>query len=288
LSSKRPTQPASKLDRFSYDEPFLSRKGRSLVETPLNFVRSHPPGSPGIRLGPVSRLEALLETRSPSARLNNNNNNNNNNSNNNLNKSEIKSKSDLIKSYSQSTELNDKSQHCEFDLKSSLKERRSLKDKRSVTSNRSVNESESEEDDDNVENLKSKEILFSTKSVPNLVEIVDNKKTYDRHITALRNIDSTNLSVSLPFDLNEVSGPKPCPVTEYDDYFTLDKTVLERSERRSLSKSNALRYRSSIRIMVRPEASAALSADPESSVEFSTNKTPPGVPHRSIVKEQFR
>ena len=287
MSTKRPTQPATKLDRFSYDESFATRNGRSLVETPLNFARSHPPGSPGTRLGPVSRLEALLETRSPSARLYNNNNNNN------LKKSEIKTKSDLNQCFSQSSDLNDKSRYCEIGLKSSLKEKkRSLNEKRSsvVTKSRgSVNESESDVDvDDNVENLKSKEeILFSTKSVPNLVEIVD-KKTYDRHITALRNIESTNLSVSLPFDLNEVSAPKPCPVTEYDDYFTLDQTVLERSERRSLSKSNALRYRSSIRIMVRPEASAALSADPESSVEFSTNKTPPGVPHRSIVKEQFR
>ena len=285
MSTKRPTQPTTKLDRLSYDESFVTRNGRSQVETPLNFARSHPPGSPGTRLGPVSRLEALLETRSPSARLYNNNNN--------LKKSEIRTKSDLNQCFSQSSDLNAKSRYCEIGLKSSLKEKKeSLNEKRSsvVTSRRrSVNESESDVDnDDNVENLKSKEeILFSTKSVPNLVEIVD-KKTYDRHITALRNIESTNLSVSLPFDLNEVSAPKPCPVTEYDDYFTLDQTVLERSERRSLSKSNALRYRSSIRIMVRPEASAALSADPESSVEFSTNKTPPGVPHRSIVKEQFR
>ena len=287
MSTKRPTQPATKLDRFLYDESFATRNGRSLVETPLNFARSHPPGSPGTRLGPVSRLEALLETRSPSARLYNNNN---------LNKSEIRTKSDLNQCFSQSSDLNDKSHYCEIGLKSSLKEKkkkkRSLNEKlSSVTLRRSVNESESDvdvDDDDNVENLKSKEaILFSTKSVPNLVEILD-KKTYDRHITALRNIESTNLSVSLPFDLNEVSAPKPCPVTEYDDYFTLDQTVLERSERRSVSKSNALRYRSSIRIMVRPEASAALLADPESSVEFSTNKTPPGVPHRSIVKEQFR
>ena len=105
-------------------------------------------------------------------------------------------------------------------------------------------------------------------------------------MTQLRNIDSTSLSVSLPFDLNEIGEgvPQPCQVTEYDDFFTLDQTVLQRSERRSLTKCAALRYRSSIRIMVRPEAGAAVSANPESSAE----RIPPNVPLRSIVKEQFR
>jgi len=121
------------------------------------------------------------------------------------------------------------------------------------------------------------QVFYSTKSVPNLTE-----KTFDRLESASKLIDSTNLSISLPFNLNEV--PKPCQVDEYDDIFAPDKTVLERSEPRSLSKSNPLRYRSSIRIMVRPEASAA-NPNPDHSGGLKSGS---GRPQRPIVKEQFR
>ena len=253
----RPTVQLTSLDRSSDPSgPRFDLKPPLRVETPLRCAESHGTGS---GLGAVSRLEALIETRSHAP--------------------SHETKSEIVIVKCPPKELKSK---IEIDLKPDAKEQSERRDKNQVTSVIRSKTSERE----NYADLKQNSILFSTKSVPNLVELVD--KT---HVTQLRNIDSTNLSVSLPFDLNEISEsvvPQPCQVTEYDDFFTLDQTVLERSERRSVSKSNALRYRSSIRIMVRPEASAALLADPESSVEFSTNKTPPGVPHRSIVKEQFR
>lgn len=133
-------------------------------------------------------------------------------------------------------------------------------------------------DRDESDDLKRSSAFYSTKSVPNLTE-----KTFDRLESASKLIDSTNLSISLPFNLNEAT-PKPCQVDEYDDIFTPDQTVLERSEPRSLSASNALRYRSSIRIMVRPEASAA-NPNPEQSGGLKSGSSRP---QRPIVKEQFR
>lgn len=138
-------------------------------------------------------------------------------------------------------------------------------------------------------------VLFSAKSVPNLVDIdylgVDRHRQFS---TPIQTILSNNLSVSLPFDLDEVDAtPKPCDVTEYNDHFSVDKNILERSEqrRRRLSKT-ALRYRSSIRIMVRPEAPAAILANVDNMAEISSDKSKEYLtglmPHRSIVKEQFR
>ena len=120
--------------------------------------------------------------------------------------------------------------------------------------------------------------FYSTKSVPDLTD-----QTFDRLESTSKLIDSTNLSISLPFKLNQV--PEPCQVDEYDDFFTLDQNVLERSERRNLNKSNGLRYRSSIRIMVRPEASAA---NPDHSGGLKSGLSGGQHQPRSIVKEQFR
>jgi hypothetical protein len=262
----RPTQHPSSLDRFCESRAKVWPRSRG--QTPLEVRPSQPAGT---RLGPVSRLEALIETRAQST-------------------SNLKSKDNKIKSEIKFSQIVVPSQpelknRVEINLQpENLFDEKDAAQQKLVRSGfASVNESESHGDD-----LKQDSILLSTKSVPNLVEIVD--RTFDRHVSAFRNIDSTNFSVSLPFDLNEVSNsvPKPCEVDEYDDFFTLDQNVLQSSQRRSRSKSNALRYRSSIRIMVRPEASSAVSASPDTSSEFPSNKNPPSVPIRSIVKEQFR
>ena len=263
----RPTQHPTSLDRLG--EPRAKQLWPpTRRQTPFDFNPSQPAGT---RLGPVSRLEALIETRSPST-------SNLKSKENKIIKSEIKFSQIVVPS---KTELKSR---VEINLQpDDLFDAKDVAEKFVRTTEfASVNESESPGDD-----LKQDSILLSTKSVPNLVEIVD--RTFDRHVSAFRNIHLTNFSVSLPFDLNEVSNsdPRPCEVSEYDDFFTLDQTVLQLSQRRK-SNANALRYRSSIRIMVRPEASSAVSANPETSTEFPSNKIPPSVPIRSIVKEQFR
>jgi hypothetical protein len=135
--------------------------------------------------------------------------------------------------------------------------------------------------------------LSYAKSVPNLVDI--EYLPVDRQFsTPIQTILSNNLSVSLPFDLDELEAtPKPCDVTEYNDHFSVeDKNILEHSEQRRRLSKTALRYRSSIRIMVRPEAPAGILANVDNMAEISSDKskeylTGP-MPHRSIVKEQFR
>lgn len=133
--------------------------------------------------------------------------------------------------------------------------------------------------------------LSSAKSVPNLVDIGPLESDWRPFFTrpSFQTILSNNLSVSLPFDLDEV--PKPCDVTVYNDHFSLDKNILERSEQQR-RKTAALRYRSSIRIMVRPEAPAGLLANVDNMAEISSDKSKEclsgPMPHRSIVKEQFR
>jgi hypothetical protein len=196
----RPTQQASKLARPS--------DGEWRLETPSTVFASQ-----ASKVGPVSRLQKLIETRS-------------------------------TKNFGQKSEIQFRQLVDPKDSELKLKK----VDKKNVnrvtsSSTLSVADVSDESTDDKSSNF------YSTKSVPNLTD-----QTFDRLVSASKLIDSTNLSISLPFNLNEV--PKPCQVDEYDDFFTLDQTVLERSERRSLSKSNALRYRSSIRIMVRPGADA--------------------------------
>jgi hypothetical protein len=245
----RPTVQLTSQPRFTDPSaPRFELKPALRGETPLRCAESHGTGS---GQGAVSRLQALIETRSSH--------------------DEEKNKSEIVIFKCPQKELSNS--QVEIDLKSETKLFQRESDKNRVTSVR-----KKISDGDNYADLKHHTILFSTKSVPNLFD-----KT---HVSQLQNIDSTNLSVSLPFDLNEISdsAPQPCQVTEYDDFFTLDQTVLQRSERRSLTKCAALRYRSSIRIMVRPEAGAAVSANPECSGE----RIPPNVPIRSIVKEQFR
>jgi hypothetical protein len=240
----RPTRQATKLDPSQGTS--FSAKPRSRRESPPKIFAPRPTSQ-----GPVSRLQELIETRSPSAA-----------------KSPLAKRS--AKSEIQFSHVvvppERRAEVAGSDRRESKGRRHAAARSRPVLT-KSVAESESDES-----------TSFSTKSVPNLAD----DRTCDdrRHVSALRLIDSTNLSISLPFDLNE--APKPCEVTEYDDIFQLDQNVLERSEKRSLA-NNALRYRSSIRIMVRPES--GLPAHPETSGGLKSGVT--GAP-RSIVKEQFR
>lgn len=237
---------ATNAERPTQQASKLSRPsdGESRRETPPTIFASHTNKS-----GAVSRLQKLIETRS-------------------------------TKNFGPKSEIRFRQI---VDPKDSELKWRKVDQKKNVsrlnTSTSSLVVAESGSESDVGESNPGGKFYYSTKSVPDLSD-----PTFDRLESTSKLIDSTNLSVSLPFKLNEV--PQPCQVDEYDDFFTLDQNVLERSERRSYntSKSNGLRYRSSIRIMVRPEASAA---NPDHSGGLKSVGHGQHQP-RSIVKEQFR